>query len=67
MTFADVRRQFAHWKLYPPVRDLVAGFVGVKPKEAQSATDDADQLGAFLAAVKAAGGGSMTTDMLPDK
>jgi hypothetical protein len=28
----DVRRIFAHWKNYPPTRDLVAAAIGFKPK-----------------------------------
>lgn len=33
MTFEDVARIFAHWKHYPPVRDLVAAAVGFQPAE----------------------------------
>lgn len=28
MTFDDVRRLFAYWAKYPPLRDLIAGFIG---------------------------------------
>lgn len=34
MTFADVDRTFRYWNIHPPVRDLVAAFMGVKPKAA---------------------------------
>lgn len=33
MTLHDANRLFAHWSRYPPVRALVAGFVGFKPEE----------------------------------
>lgn len=28
MTMADVKRLFAHWTRYPPLRDLVAAAIG---------------------------------------
>ena len=31
MTLFDVQRLFAHWRRFPPLRRLVAGFVGFKP------------------------------------
>jgi hypothetical protein len=34
MTMTDVDRLFRHWKIYPPVRDLVAAAIGFKPKDA---------------------------------
>lgn len=37
MTFEDLEPLFAHWKRYPPLRDLVAGFVGFKPEIAAAA------------------------------
>ena len=34
MHLSEVRRLFAYWRRYPPLRDLVAGFVGFKPEPA---------------------------------
>ncbi len=34
MTLDDVLPLFEYWKRYPPLRDLVASFVGFKPKDA---------------------------------
>jgi hypothetical protein len=31
MTFDDVHRLLKHWLKYPPLRDLVAGFIGFEP------------------------------------
>jgi len=33
MTLFDVQRLFAHWRRFPPIRQLVAGFVGFKPSD----------------------------------
>jgi hypothetical protein len=37
MTLDDVLPLFEYWKRYPPLRDLVAAFVGFKPKDAAEA------------------------------
>lgn len=33
MTLSDVERLFSHWNKFPPVRILVAAFVGFKPDD----------------------------------
>jgi hypothetical protein len=40
MTMADVDRLFKYWAKYPPLRDLVAGFVGFEIPKFE-AEDDA--------------------------
>ncbi len=42
MTFPDVRRLFAYWRRYPPVRDLVAAFVGFRPEPARGGVASRD-------------------------
>lgn len=62
MTLADVRRLFAYWRRYPPLRDLVAAFVGFKPDQpwaepaAPINNDNNPMLAALAAQAKAQGG-----------
>jgi len=59
MTFEDLDPLFAHWKRYPPLRDLVAGFIGFKPA---SATEEPKHLSADdMQRLMRATGGKMPT------
>jgi hypothetical protein len=44
MTLDDVAPLFAYWRRYPPLRDLVAAFIGFKPSEPEE--EKGRQLGA---------------------
>ena len=33
LTLDEVYELFAYWRMYPPLRDLVAGFIGFKPNK----------------------------------
>jgi hypothetical protein len=37
MRLREVQRQFRYWGRYPTVRDMVAGYLGVKPPESKGA------------------------------
>jgi hypothetical protein len=37
LTLEEVNRVFNYWRKYPPLRDLVAAFVGFKPKSDEDA------------------------------
>lgn len=56
MTLFDVQRLFAHWRRFPPIRQLVAAFVGFTPKDQDA--DKAKHLNAeeALALMRATGG-----------
>jgi len=40
MCLADLFLIFEHWRLHPPVEDLVAAFVGFKPSSAPSTPEN---------------------------
>jgi hypothetical protein len=50
MTLADVRRLLAHWRRYPPLRDLVAGAIGFRPAPPRPAAP-AHEAGELLVAM----------------
>lgn len=56
MTLFDVQRLFTHWRRFPPVRVLVAGFIGFTPKNPEA--DKAKHLSAeeAIALMRATGG-----------
>ena len=56
MTLFDVQRLFEHWRRFPPVRVLVAGFIGFTPKDAKA--DKSNHLSAdeAMALMRATGG-----------
>lgn len=56
MTLFDVQRLFIHWRRFPPLRVLVAAFVGFTPKDQEA--DKAKHLTAeeAMALMRATGG-----------
>jgi len=40
MVFDDVMALLNYWRKHPPLRDLVAGFIGYKPPPEKSSDDD---------------------------
>jgi hypothetical protein len=54
MTLGEAHRLFAFWRRHPPLRVLVAGFVGVKDPDAPE--PGRPSLEEFAAAVQRAGG-----------
>lgn len=41
MTLDDVNRLLTHWSKYPPLRDLVAAFIGFEPAPDETPEDAA--------------------------
>lgn len=60
MTLRDAQRLFAHWRRYPPLRDLVAGFVGFKPKDAAAEAESKYMNAADMRRLMSATGGKLS-------
>lgn len=57
MTLLDVSRLFNHWKRFPSVRTLVAGFMGFEPKSPWPDTSKHLTADEFANLVRQTGGG----------
>lgn len=60
MTLDDVNRLFSYWRKFPPVRDLIAAFIGFEPQmDSDVAPESKYMTGDDLKRLMAATGGKI--------